>query len=178
MRAVPAWKAIEEAEPEFAAAGAAAVRRRSPQDHRHAARRRIATHLGHRMRVRRRRAALRFDDRRTQRSRPPARSALRPARPDLPPRGGPGGRLAGRGEDRRTRPARRPGVDRRGERATRRRDVRRRHHRGGHHRSRRRGHQARRRVMDTAARTASGSSATSEAPASCRPNVRTRWQGR
>ena len=95
-------------------AGAAAVRRRSPQDDRDAPRRRLAAHLGHRVRVHRRRAPLRFDDRRAQGGGPRAGSPLRPARPDLPPRGGQGERLAGRGEDRRTSHPRRPGGHRRG----------------------------------------------------------------
>ena len=46
-----------------------------------------------------------------------AGSPLRPARPDLPPRGGQGERLAGRGEDRRTSHPRRPGDHGRGKRA-------------------------------------------------------------
>ena len=83
-------------------AGAAAVRRRSPQDDRDAARRRVTAHLRHRGRVRGRRPALRFDDRRAQARRPHARSPLRAPRPDVPPRGGQGGRLVGRGQDRRT----------------------------------------------------------------------------
>ena len=141
-------------------AGAAAVRRRSPQDDRDAARRRLAAHLGHRVRVRRRRSPLRFDDRRTQGGGPQAGSPLRPARPDLPPRGGQGERVAGRGEDRRTSHPRRPGDHRRGERAAGRGDVRRRHHRGRHHRPQRRGHQARRRVMDAASEDYEGSSGT------------------
>src|SRR5712692_6385052 len=71
-------------EPRLRRAGTATVRRWSPQDDRNAARRRLATHLGHRVRVHRRRSALRFDDRRPQGSGSQAGSPLRPARPGLP----------------------------------------------------------------------------------------------
>ena len=66
-------------------AGTEVVRRRSPQDDRHTAGRRLAAHLGHRVRVHRRRPPLRFDDRRSQGRRSQTGSPLRPARPDPPP---------------------------------------------------------------------------------------------
>ena len=96
--------------------GAAAVRRRSAQDHRDAAGRRLAADLGDRVRVRRRRAPVRVDDRCPQGGGPASRPPVRPPWADLPPGGGQGGGVAGRGEDRGTGGPRRTVSPRRGAR--------------------------------------------------------------
>ena len=89
-------------------AGTSVVQRSSAQDAGDTARRWLATHLRHRMRVCGRQSPIRVDDRSAQGGGPQAGFPLCVARPLVPPCSRKGKRVAGRGQDQRTRLGRWP----------------------------------------------------------------------